>query len=197
MTQQKTIPGYTYGTGEAARSPVTLDELARLKESVLFGPADEAALREAGQVLADQVQDVLDVWYGFVLAHPFLVAYFSTPDGQLIDDYQRRVRARFGQWILDTCNRPYDQAWLDYAEEIGLRHTAAKKNTTDDAPSVPLINLRYLIAFIVPITVTIRPFLARKGHGPDEVEAMYQAWFKAVALQAALWSRPYTGGDAW
>ncbi|MEV4415267.1 protoglobin domain-containing protein [Catellatospora sp. NPDC049609] len=196
MTQQKTIPGYTYGTAEAARSPVSLDELARLKDSVLFGPADEAALHTAGQVLADQVEDVLDVWYGFVLAHPFLAAYFSTPDGQLVEDYARRVRARFGQWILDTCNRPYDQAWLDYAEEIGLRHTAAKKNATDEAPSLPQINLRYLIAFIVPITMTIRPFLARKGHREEEVEAMYQAWFKAVTMQAALWSRPYAD-DAW
>ncbi len=195
-TQQKTIPGYTYGTAEAARSPVSLDELARLKESVLFGPADEAALHQAGQVLADQVEDVLDVWYGFVLAHPFLSAYFSTTDGQVIGDYARRVRARFGQWIIDTCNRPYDQAWLDYAEEIGLRHTAAKKNATDDAPSLPQINMRYLIAFIVPITTTIRPFLARKGHREEEVEAMHQAWFKAVTLQAALWSRPYAD-DAW
>ncbi|WP_205800616.1 hypothetical protein [Micromonospora thermarum] len=45
----------------------------------------------------------------------------ATPGSQPIEDYQQRVRGRFGQWIMDTCNRPYDLAWLDYAEEIGLR----------------------------------------------------------------------------
>ena len=38
----------------------------------------------------------------------------------------------------------------------------------------------------------IKPFLARKGHTQDEVDRMYEAWFKAVVLQATLWARPYT-----
>ncbi|MCP2318010.1 Protoglobin [Nocardia amikacinitolerans] len=66
-----------------------------------------------------------------------------------------------------------------------------EKNQTDHADSVPHIPLRYLIAFIYPITATIRPFLAAGGHDDDQVEAMYQAWFKAVTLQIALWSQPY------
>jgi hypothetical protein len=37
----------------------------------------------------------------------------------------------------------------------------------------------------------MKPFLAAKGHGVDDVEAMFAAWCKAVALQAALWSLPY------
>ncbi len=196
MTGTK-VAGYTYGTDQVARSPVTLAEFDQIKASAMFDSSDEAALRSAGQVLADQIEDILDVWYGFVSAHPHLAAYFSTPGGQPIEDYQQRVRGRFGQWILDTCNRPYDQAWLDYAEEIGLRHTPRRKNVTDNAPSVPLINLRHIIAFIVPITTTIRPFLARKGHSADEVEAMYQAWLKAVTVQIALWSRPFTATGCW
>ena len=56
---------------------------------------------------------------------------------------------------------------------------------------MPNIGYRYLVAFIYPITATIRPFLAMKGKSPDEVEKMYQAWFKLVTLQVALWSRPY------
>ncbi|HEX5542488.1 MAG TPA: protoglobin domain-containing protein [Micromonospora sp.] len=192
-----TIAGYTYGTDEATRSPVSLTELEQLKTDVMFGPADEAALRIAAEVLTDQIEEVLDVWYGFMMSNPHLAAYFSTPEGQPIDSYAKRVRIRFAQWILDTCTRPYDQAWLDYAEEIGERHTPAKKNTTDDAPSVPVINLRHIIAFIVPITATIRPFLAKKGHRPEEVEAMHQAWFKAVTLQVALWSRPFTQPGLW
>jgi hypothetical protein len=183
------IPGYTYGSVD--RSPVDMPALADLRASVLLGPEDESALRQAGDVLADQIEDVLDVWYGFVASHPHLVAYFSTPQGKPIDDYLQRVRARFGQWILDTCNRAYDQEWLDYQQEIALRHTPVKKNSTDGVESVPLIPLRYLIAFIYPITATMRPFLAARGHSGDEVDAMFQAWCKSVTLQVALWAQPY------
>ena len=161
--------------------------------SVLFGPADQAALRTAGEVLATQIDDILDVWYGFVGSHPHMIAYFSTPAGEPIPEYLARVRARFGQWILDTCNRPYDEKWLAYQQEIGVRHTRAKKNTTDRADSVPEIPLRYVIAFIYPITATMRPFLAAGGHDEHQVDAMYQAWFKAVTLHAALWAQPYAG----
>jgi hypothetical protein len=48
-----------------------------------------------------------------------------------------------------------------------------------------------MIAFIYPITATIKSFLARKGHSAEEVEKMHQAWFKAVVLQDALWCYPY------
>ena len=186
---ETTIPGYGYGT--AAPSPVTAEELELLKASVLFGPDDEAALRRAGEVLADQVEQVLDVWYGFVGANPQLLAEFSTAEGRPIDTYLERVRARFGQWILDTCNRPYDEQWLAYQEEIAERHTPAKKNTTDGVASVPYVPLRYLIALIYPITATVRDFLARGDRPAEEVDAMHEAWRKSVIMQVALWSRPY------
>jgi protoglobin len=48
-----------------------------------------------------------------------------------------------------------------------------------------------MIAFIYPITATIKSFLANKGHEPEEVEKMFQAWFKSVVLQVTLWSYPY------
>jgi len=122
---------------------------------------DEKYLRKAGEVLADQIDAILDTWYSFVGSHPHLAQYFSTR--QSIDGYLATVRKRFYQWILDTCNRSYDQTWLDYQQEIGLRHTYAKKNQTDHVASVPHIGLRYMIAFIYPITATIK-FLASKGH---------------------------------
>mgnify|MGYP001198468113 FL=1 len=191
------IPGYTYGSDTLPRSPIGLEELDRLKATVMFTSADEEALRMAGDVLEDQVGQVLDVWYGFVADHPHLLAYFSTPDGKPVQEYLDRVRSRFGQWILDTCRRPYDQSWLDYQEEIALRHTHEKKNTADGAGAVDNIPLRYIIAFIYPITATVRPFLAAKGHSAEQVEAMHQAWFKAVALQAALWAHPYVRDGDW
>jgi Protoglobin len=196
MEAASAIPGYTYGSEELPRSPVSEDDLALLKQTVLFGDDDERYLRMAGEVLHDQVEDVLDVWYGFVASHPHLVRYFAGPDGEPIDAYLTRVRARFGQWIRDLCERPWDRAWLDYQEEIALRHTPAKKNQTDAVDAPDRVPLRYLVAFVYPITATVREFLAKKGHSEEEVNAMHQAWFKAVTLTVVLWSRPYAG-DGW
>ncbi len=183
------IAGYTYGS--VPQSPVTLKDLEELKQAVLFTAEDAKYLKMAGEVLKDQIDAVLDLWYGFVGSHPHLVYYFSGPDGKPDADYLAKVRKRFGQWIVDTCTRPYDQTWLNYQHEIGLRHHRTKKNQTDGVRSVPHIPLRYLIAFIYPITATIKPFLAKKGHSPDDVDKMHQAWFKSVTLQVALWSYPY------
>ena len=190
------IAGYSYGVPEVARSPVTLEDLALLKQSVLFGAEDERYLRMAGDVLRDQVDDVLDVWYGFVASHDHLVQYFSGSDGQPDAEYLTRVRARFGQWVRDLCERPWDQTWLDYQEEIGLRHTRAKKNQTDGAQAPDYVPLRYLVAFVYPITATVREFLAKRGDSAEDVDNMHQAWFKAVTLTVALWSRPYAA-DQW
>lgn len=184
------IAGYSFGAG--ARSPLDLGDLDLLKQTVLFTEEDEGYLRMAGEVLEDQTDEVLDLWYGYVGSHPHLIRYFADPDGQPDTEYLGRVRERFKQWILDTCRRPYDQEWLDYQHEIALRHTHAKKNQTDGAYETPeYVPLRYMIAFIYPITATIKSFLANKGHGSEEVENMYGAWFKSVVLQVTLWSYPY------
>jgi hypothetical protein len=192
MITQPIANGYTYGQPSVAHSPLSLSDFDLLKQTVLFGAEDEQYLRLAGDVLRDQVDAILDLWYGFVGSHLHLVAYFAGADGQPIADYLARVRVRFGQWIVDTCDRPYDQQWLDYQHEIGLRHHSTKKNQTDGVSAVPIIPLRYLIAFIFPITATMKGFLANKGHVPDVVEKMHAAWFKAVVLQATLWCYPFT-----
>ena len=186
------VAGYEYGGQDVARSPLGLEDLGLLKQTVLFGEEDEEYLRIAGDVLEDQVEDVLDVWYGFVGDHPHLLRYFSDAEGSPDAEYLGRVRGRFGQWILDTCRRPHDQEWLDYQQEIALRHTRNKKNHTDGAYETPEhIGLRYMVAFIYPITATIKPFLANGGHSPEDVDKMHQAWFKSVVLQVTLWSQPY------
>ncbi|MGH3319651.1 MAG: protoglobin domain-containing protein [Streptosporangiaceae bacterium] len=185
------IPGYAYGDASLARSPVSLEDLELLKTTVMWSEEDDDALRMAGDVLADQTDDILDLWYGFVGSNPHLAAYFAPEGGQPDDRYLQRVRPRFAQWILDTCRRPYDQAWLDYQHEVALRHTPARKNETDDVETVDHVSLRYLVAFIYPISQTVRSFLAKKGHSEQDVERMHQAWTKAVTLQVALWSQPY------
>lgn len=185
------IPGYTYGTPEVAASPVSADDVGRLKTTLLWEDADDRYLRMAGEVLADQVDDVLDLWYGYVAAHPHLVHYFTDPQGQPIADYLARVRARFARWVRDVCSRPHDDAWRDYQQEIALRHTLAKKNQTDGVDSVPLIPLRYMVAFVFPIAATMRPFLAKGGHSAEDVDGMHAAWFKAVVLHVCMWCQPY------
>jgi hypothetical protein len=190
------ISGYSYGTSETALSPLSSIDFDELKQSVLFGSDDEHYLGIMGDILADQIDAVLDVWYGFVASHPHLVYYFSDGHGNANGEYLAAVRKRFGQWILDTCKRPYDQTWLNYQQEIGLRHHRTKKNQTDHVESVPNIGYRYLVAFIYPITATIRPFLTHHGYSAEEVEKMHQAWFKSVVMQVALWSTPYVkAGD--
>jgi hypothetical protein len=186
------IHGYTYGTSAVAKSPVSLAEFEQMKASALFGADDARYLRMSHDVLQDQVESVLDVWYGFVGSQPHLLASFtSKADGKPLGDYLAAVRKRFGVWILDTARAEYDSRWLDYQHEIGLRHHRAKKNATDGAPSTALVPFRNLFALIFPVTFTLRPFLAKKGHSADDVEKMYQAWVKSCLLQLTLWSHPY------
>ena len=188
---QTDIPGYTYGSDAVPRSPLSLGELELLKATLLLGDDDLAALRRSGGLLAGQVEEILDVWYGFVGANPHLLAAFTGPEGQPDQPYLAAVRRRFGRWILDTARAEFDQTWLDYQHEIGLRHHRSGKNRTDGVDAADNIPLRYVLALLVPITTTLRPFLAGGGAAPDEVEAMHQAWVKAVLLQAILWSHPY------
>lgn len=186
------IPGYTAGSHSVARSPVSLTDFASMQQSVLFGDDDIKALRQSHDVVKDQVEAILDVWYGFVGSQPHLLASFTHKDsGQPLGDYLAGVRRRFGQWILDTASANYDQPWLDYQHEIGLRHHRAKKNLTDGAASTALVPFRDLFLLVVPVTTTLKPFLARNGHTAAEVDAMHAAWVKSCLLQLTLWSHPY------
>ena len=56
------ISGYTYGAGEAARSPLTLADLDRLKAAVDLTEEDERWLHTAGDVLADQADEMVATW---------------------------------------------------------------------------------------------------------------------------------------
>jgi hypothetical protein len=186
------VSGYTMGQKSLAKAPYTLADLESLKKTLLFTDEDIRYLRMSKAILADQTEAILDVWYGFVASTPELVFYFKNnktgaPDGA----YLGAVRKRFGQWIADTADANYDQAWLDYQYEIGLRHTTPKKNKTDKADSVPLVNFRYLSALTIPVTTTLKPFLAKKGASAADVEKMHAAWVKSVLMQTILWSYPY------
>lgn len=195
MSDQQ-VPGYDLGDDSIPEAPIDEAEFDRLKQSVMFTEEDEEYLQEAGELLEPQIDEILDVWYGFVGDHDFLLEYFADAEtGEPIDEYLERVRERFGQWIKDTCDTPYDEAWLDYQFEIDRRHHRTGKNETDDVDSVEIIHQRYLIAFIYPITATIRDFLETGDHDRETVENMYHAWFKSVTLQVTIWTYPYAGDD--
>jgi len=189
---QGRAPGYALGQSTLARAPYSLADLAALQKSMLFGVDDVAALRQSRAILADQTEAILDVWYGFVASTPELVVFFGdTRSGQPDGAYLAAVRKRFALWILDTADAKFDQAWLDWQYEIGLRHNRVKKNKTDGAHGPAQVDFRYLPALTIPITTTLKPFLAKKGASAADVEKMHAAWVKAVLLQAILWSHPY------
>lgn len=188
------VPGYDYGSPNSAQSPIGTDEFELLKQSAGFTSEDEHWLRIAGEVLADRTKDLVGKWRDAIAAHPHLARYSLRPDGQKDSKYSEASGLRFQQWVLDTCFRPYDRDWLNYQQEIALRHTTAKKNKTDNVESAPFIHLRHLIAFTAVMIdpEILRPFLSAKGHSASEVEKMHRAWCKSLLLQIALWTEPYT-----
>lgn len=197
MQATTTIPGYTSGTNAVSRSPVTLADFELMKQSVLFTDEDLKYLRLSHEVVKDQVEAILDVWYGFVGSNAhLLVSFTGKSNGQPLSEYLGGVRKRFGQWILDTAKAEYDQPWLDYQHEIGLRHHRTKKNQTDRAASTDIVPFRNLFLLIFPVTFTLKTFLAKKGHSAEDVEKMYAAWVKSCLLQVTLWCHPYVkAGD--
>lgn len=186
------IPGYRLGDPMLAPSPVSPAQFEELKASLLFGQDDVAALKRAHDLLKPQVEAILDVWYGFVGGNPHLLRYFSDPaTGAPVGPYLDGVRKRFGQWILDTCRADYDGAWLAYQDEIGKRHHRIGKNKTDAVVAAAHIPMSQLLALAIPISVTMKPFLAKSDASADTLDAMHAAWTKSVWLQAILWARPY------
>ena len=186
------IPGYSYGTAEVAPSPLSMRELEELKISAGFTEEDQRYLRLAGEVLRDQTEQIVDHWRsGIIASIPHLARHSRTPEGNAIPQYLAASNLRFQQWILDTCLRPYDQDWLNYLQEIALRHTMLKKNQTDGVRSTPQVPLQDAIAFVAVMNETIKPYLAAKGNSADEVDKMHRAWCKSIQLQLALWVDPY------
>jgi Protoglobin len=191
--QDKKVPnGYTYGTKQVAKSPFTLEDLKLLEQSMLFTEDDVKYLKMSHDILKDQTKEILDVWYGFVGGTPQLLYFFGNKTtGKPEGEYLAKVRERFGMWIVQTAEANYDQNWLNYQYEIGLRHYTTKKNKTDKATAVPIVNYRYIPALTIPVTTTLKPFLAKKGASTEDVEKMYNAWVKSVLMQAILWGQPY------
>jgi hypothetical protein len=186
------IPGYSYGAAGVAPSPVSMLDLVNLKISAGFTEEDEHYLQMAGEVLASQTRQVVEHWRSHIIASiPNLARHSRTLQGNPIPEYLEASNLRFEQWILDTCLRPYDQDWINYQQEIALRHTSSKKNRVDGVQSTPYVPLRDIIAFTAVMNETIKPYLAAKGNPVEDVERMHRAWCKSIQMQLALWVGPY------
>jgi len=83
--EKQKIPGYTYGTAEVSKSPITMEEWEELKKSALFSEEDVFYLRLSEAVLTDQVDDLLKTWRGIIFDHPHLRAYDEDPKSHEVD----------------------------------------------------------------------------------------------------------------
>jgi len=195
-TAQPEIPGYEFGTQRSAVSPVSEEDLGLLEQTAGWSESDAAILRKHAHLFREQAEHMVDRWRTTIAAQPHLAQWFFAPDGKADEDYKARVKRRFVQWVMDVATRDHDREWLNYQEEIGLRHTPAKKNTTDQKMTPPLVPLRYVLAF-VPIVLPIRPFFQNMLQEEAELKKLQDAWTKAVLLHVALWSRPYVAPGLW
>ena len=190
--EAKDLPGYNPGSPDVAKSPISMAELEELKASCLFTDEDMIHLRLSYDVLKDQAEDLVTMWRGIIAQHVHLASYSWDRDtGEPDKAYGEAVGKRFAQWVLDTARAEYDEAWLDYQYEIGLRHHRAKKNQTDNANTAPHIRGRDVIGFAAATVAPMRPYLEKGGHSTDVVLRMQEAWWKSMILQVTLWSQPY------
>jgi pimeloyl-ACP methyl ester carboxylesterase len=186
------IPGYNPGSSDVAHSPISMHEWEEMKQSAFFSDEDVTYLRLSYDVLKDQAEDLVKVWRGIIMSHPHLRAYDENPlTGEIDKAYATAVGKRFTQWVIDTAKAEYDQKWLDYQYEIGLRHHRTKKNMTDGGHTAEHIRARDLIAFAAATVAPMKPHLAKGGHSAEVVNRMYDAWWKSMILQVTLWSQPY------
>lgn len=180
------------GGGEASATASFRDvpersELELLKQIVLFTEVDAQALRRIGAVLAEQTDDYLEVLLGLLASSPCLQAALTGRSGQLPAETLNAARIAFRRWVLDTCYHPYDRDWMRRLYEL-----AGPGSEPVFRPGFRCIN-----TFIIPLTVTLRPFLGAGGFTPEEQEILQQAWSKSLLLQATLLARGYVRDGTW
>jgi hypothetical protein len=195
-TPSSSISGYDYGTPKSAVSPVSESDLSELEETAGWTSADAGVLARHADLFRSKAESMVDSWRAVIGAQPHLAHWFVKPDGTPDDAYKASVKRRFVQWVIDVALRPHDRDWLNYQEEIGLRHTPAKKNETDGAHTPRVVPFRYLLGFVA-VVLPIRQFFAEDIKDEVELKRLEDAWTKAVLLHITLWSRSYMKEDLW
>jgi hypothetical protein len=197
MSSQCPMAGYTFGEVSVGVSPVSLEELRQLEEAVGWSEEDALWLKVAAETVVPQAEAMVDSWRSSIGGLPQLAASFVGADGRPDEHYKAAIKARFVQWVSDVCVQPHDQDWLNYQEEIGLRHIPAKKNKTDGARTPAVVAQRYLLGFTAVVMTSFRGFVARSGRPEGEIVRMQEAWTRAIVLTVTLWSRAYAREGLW
>ena len=190
------IPGYDFGSVRSAHSPVSPEQLRQLEQTLGWTADDEQLLRKHAALFEAQAEKMVDSWRAVIGSQSHLAQWFLAPDGKPDEEYKAAVKRRFVRWVIDVATRPRDRAWLDYQEEIGLRHTPEKKNKADTSHTPPLVPLRYLLAF-VPVVTPVRQFFESAVPDRAQLDAIEHAWTKAVHLHVTLWARPFARDGLW
>jgi hypothetical protein len=190
------IPGYDYGTKRSAVSPVTEEELRHLEEAAGWTADDAALLRKHAELFRRHAGEMVDSWRGRIAKQHELAQYFFGPDGKPDEFYKSRARERFVRWVVDVAVREHDRDWLNYQEEIGLRHLPARKNAADGTHTPALVPLRYLIGFI-PMVLPVEHFFVEDIQDAAELHALQRAWTASLLLHVSLWTRPYAVPGLW
>ena len=189
------IHGYDFGTRKSADPPLTDEDLQHLEQTVGWTDEDRDILLKHSALFQQQAEIMVDFWRSVISAQPHLAHWFVSPDGKPDDDYKARVKRRFVQWVIDVALRPHDHAWLNYQEEIGLRHTR-RKRTSPTRSKHHRSSPRYLLGFI-PVVLPIRNFFSASISNDEELARLETAWTRAVLLHITLWSHPYTTEGLW
>jgi hypothetical protein len=178
MLSKCSIAAYTFGEDSIPASPVSLEELHRLEAATGWSDDDALWAEDCSRDTGPQAEAIVDSWRSMIGSLPQLAASFVGPDGKPDDHYKSSIRLRFVQWVSDVCLQPRDQKWLDYQEEIGLRHLPARKDRTDNAQTHRVAPQRYLLGFTAVVITTIRRFLVESRAHLLISKASYAAMFK-------------------
>ncbi len=158
------IPAYTYGASAVGKSPVSFGELNALRVSEGFTAEDERYHLMAGEVLDGQTKQIVaHLRSGIVASIPNPARHSRTPEGAPNPEYLAKSKSRFEQWILDICLHPYDKDWLNYQQELPLRHTSVKKNQADGVQSTAHVSFQDVVALPQYSTTQSNPTLRSKA----------------------------------
>jgi len=142
----------------------------------------------AGEVLTGQTKQIVDHWRsGIIASIPNLARHSRSPEGAPIPEYLTKSNLRFEQWILDTCLRPYDQDWINYQQEIALRHTSAKKNQVDEGANV-FITGRRKSELDAAVKEIGRGVTGVQGDASKlaDIDALYEVIKQQIVLNASI-----------
>ena len=149
-----------------ACSPVSLQEPPDALRRTLLGDDDVQALCQSRDILADQVEAIPDVWYGFV--------GFPRPSCWQLQASRGPVTRRLPiwapcasalQWILDTADAHFDQARLDYQHDRPAPRARQEEQDRRVCRARPWCRCAYLSALTVPVTTTLKPFWPERRLG--------------------------------